>query len=105
MKRFKDELKADIDTLSSYGSDPKEPEVWDLVSKTPEEIAAWCPEYERGNRRLISKCYCMGIAGMFRASIYIILVYLLFYSSCLQPSELCGSALSLQLLPFLESVP
>ena len=37
MKRFKDLLEADIDPLSSHISDP---EVWDLVGKTLEEVAA-----------------------------------------------------------------
>jgi hypothetical protein len=35
-KRFKDDLEADIDALSSHSSDPSEPEVWDPNSKTPE---------------------------------------------------------------------
>jgi hypothetical protein len=49
-KSFKDDLEAAIDELSSHSSDPSEPEVWDLNGKTPEEIATWCEEYERGNR-------------------------------------------------------
>jgi hypothetical protein len=43
-KRFKDQLEADIDSLSSHRSDP---EVWNAAGKTPEEIVAWCAEYER----------------------------------------------------------
>ena len=78
MKRFRDELEADIDALSSHSSDP---EVWDPVGKTPspEEIAAWCAEYERGNRRLMAKRRRMGISGIFQANLYIILVYTLIY--------------------------
>ena len=42
---FKDQLEADIDSLRSHSS---EPEVWDLASETPEEIAVWCAEYKCG---------------------------------------------------------
>ena len=38
-KRHHDELEADIDALSTHSSDPEEPEVFDPISKTPEEIA------------------------------------------------------------------
>ena len=38
MKRFKDELEADIDALSSHSSDSEAPEVWDPVGKTPKEM-------------------------------------------------------------------
>jgi hypothetical protein len=47
-KRIKHELEADIDVLSSHSSDP---DIWDPTGKTPKEIAAWCKEYEGGNRR------------------------------------------------------
>ncbi len=60
-QRFKDELEADIDALKSHSSDP---EVWDANGKTPEEIAAWCAEYERGNRRHMAKRCRMGLAGI-----------------------------------------
>ncbi len=66
-KRFKDQLEADIDALSFHSSDP---EVWDPTSKTPEEIAAWCAEYVRGNRRLMAKRHRMGIAGIIRVPLY-----------------------------------
>jgi hypothetical protein len=59
-QRFKDELEADIDALSSHSSDP---EVWDANGKTPEEIPAWCEEYKRGNRRQMAKRRRMGLAG------------------------------------------
>ena len=60
-------------------------------------------EYERGNRRQMAQRRRMGIAGICQGAFYIISVYSLLYF--LQPSELCGPALSLQLLPFLERVP
>ena len=47
-KRHHEQFEADIAASSSHCSDP---EVWAPVGKTPEEIAAWCAEYERGNRR------------------------------------------------------
>ena len=43
MKRCKNVLEADIDALKSHSSDTW---VWDPIGKTPEEIAAWCAEYE-----------------------------------------------------------
>ena len=64
MRRFKDQLEADIDVLSSQSSDP---EIFDPDGKTPAEIAAWCAEDERGrrrNRRLMAKRRRMGIAGI-----------------------------------------
>ena len=67
-QRFKDELEADIDALSSHSSDP---EVWDANGgKTPEEIAAWCEEYERGNRRQMAKRRRMGLAGINRVTLH-----------------------------------
>ena len=48
MLRFKAQLEADIDALSSWSSDP---EIFDPEDKTTAEIAAWCAEYERGKRR------------------------------------------------------
>ncbi len=60
-KRCHEELEADIAALSSHSSDA------DVLSnpdrKTPEEIAAWCAEYERCQRREMAKRR-MGIAGM-----------------------------------------
>ena len=69
-KRFKDDLEAAIDALSSHSSDPSEPEVWDPNSKTPEEIAAWCEEYERGNRRQMAKRRRMGLAGIEQVTLH-----------------------------------
>ena len=105
MRRFKAQLEADIDALSPHSSDP---EIFDPEGKTTAEIAAWCAEYERGkrrDRRLMAKRRRMGIAGLchWGGKGSVIIVYSLFY--CLQPSELCGPAQSLQLLPFLERVP
>ncbi len=60
-QRFKDELEADIDALSSHGSDP---EVWDVNGKNPEEIEEWCEEYERGNRLQMAKRRRMGLASI-----------------------------------------
>jgi hypothetical protein len=37
-QRLKDQLEADIDTLSYHSRDP-------AAGKTPAEIAAWCTEY------------------------------------------------------------
>ena len=109
MQRFKDQLEADIDALSSRSSDPEEPEIFDQEGKTPAEIAAWCAEYRRAwrgkrrNRRLMAQRRRVGIAGIWHGGFSIIIVYSLI--SCLQPSELGGPALSLQLVPFLERVP
>ena len=65
------ELEAYIAVLSSHSSDP---EVWDPPSlgKIPEEIAAWCAEYERNNRRIRLECQRAGLAGIYHAT----LVYL-----------------------------
>ncbi len=40
----KKQLEAAIDALSSYSSDP---DIWDPIEKTPEELAAWFAELER----------------------------------------------------------
>ncbi len=48
-------VEAEIHALSFHSRDSSEPEVWDAKGKTPEEIAAWCEEYERGNRRQMAK--------------------------------------------------
>ena len=69
-KRFKDDLEADIDALSSHSSDPSEPEVWDPNGKTPEEIAAWCEEHESGNRRQMAKRRRMGLAGIEQVTLH-----------------------------------
>ena len=48
-KAFEEEL----DALSSHSSDPEGPEdPGDPNGKTPDEIAAWCAEYERKKRRI-----------------------------------------------------
>ncbi len=52
-KRFDKELKADIAVLSSHG----------MEGKTLEEIAAWCAEDERGQRREMAKRRRLGITG------------------------------------------
>ncbi len=65
-KRSKDQPEADIDSMSSHSSDP---EIWDVVGKTLDEIAGGVAEYERGNRRQIAKRHCIGLAGTCCASI------------------------------------
>ena len=50
-----DEFEAEIDALSSHSSDPEAPEIFNPIGKTPEEIAVWCAEYERGNRRMMAE--------------------------------------------------
>ena len=90
MRRFKAQLEADIDSLSSRSSDP---EIFDPEGKTTAEIAAWCAEYERGkrrDRRLMAKRRRMGSAGICHWRGSVIIVYSLFF--CLQPAELCGPA-------------
>jgi hypothetical protein len=64
-KRLKGKLEADTDALSDHSSDP---EAWDPISKTPEEFAAWCAEYEHGNRQQMAQSRPMGIAGILRVS-------------------------------------
>ena len=54
-KRDHDEFEAEIDALSIHSSDPEEPAVFDPIGKTPKEIATWCAEFERGNRRDMAK--------------------------------------------------
>jgi hypothetical protein len=49
--------------MSSHSSDPDH-EVWDATGKTPEKIAAWCAEYERGNRREMTRHRGGGTAGI-----------------------------------------
>ena len=98
MKRFKDQLEADIDALSSHSSDPDGPEIFDPEGKIPETISAWVAEFERGNRRQMAERRCIGLAGIIRACLPIMFMYSLL--SCLQQSEIYGQALSLQHLPF-----
>ena len=50
MKRFKAELEAEIEALSSHSSDPEEPEIFDPEGKTTKEVVAWVKEYKRANR-------------------------------------------------------
>ncbi len=57
-KKFKDNIEA----LSSHSSDPKFYD-WDPIGK-PDEIAAWCAEYERGQKREMAKCSRLGIEGI-----------------------------------------
>jgi hypothetical protein len=66
-KTYHEELEANInlDALSSQSSDSY---VWGPIGKTPEEIAAWCAEYERGHRREMTNCCRLGNAGIYRAS-------------------------------------
>jgi hypothetical protein len=47
-------LKEDIAVMSCHSSDPKDND-WNPVGKTPDEIAAWCTEYERGQRSEMAK--------------------------------------------------
>ena len=69
MKRFKDQLEADIEALSSHSSDPEEPEIFDPEIMTPEDIAAWVAEYESANRQQMAvppERRRMGLAGIMR---------------------------------------
>ena len=50
MKRFKDQLEADIEALSSHSSDTELPEIFDPEGKTTEEVVAWVAEYERAKQ-------------------------------------------------------
>ena len=65
-KRYHEEREADIAALSSRYGDP---EVWDPIGKTPEEILAWCAEYERGQRRGMAKRRRLGNAAIYRATL------------------------------------
>ena len=67
-----DEFEAEIDALSSHNSDPEEPAVFDPIGKTPQEIVAWCAEYEHDNKRIMAERRRAGIAGIYHAT----LVYL-----------------------------
>jgi hypothetical protein len=42
-------LNEEMGALSSHSSDP-EVNDWDPIGKTPKEIAAWCAEFERGQK-------------------------------------------------------
>jgi hypothetical protein len=42
-------INEEIEAVSSHSSDP-ECNDWDPTGKTPDEIAAWCANYERGQR-------------------------------------------------------
>ena len=55
-QREHDEFEAEIDALGSHNSDPGASEIFNPIGKTPEEIAVWCAEYERGNRRMMTEC-------------------------------------------------
>ena len=69
MKRFQDQLEADIEALSSHSSDPEEPEIFDPEGKTTEEVVAWVAEYERANRQQMAlppERRRMGLAGTMR---------------------------------------
>jgi hypothetical protein len=52
-------INEEIETLSS---DP-ECNVWDPTEKIPDEIAAWCADYERDQRREMAKRLRRGIDG------------------------------------------
>jgi hypothetical protein len=47
-------LNKEIAALTSHSSDPKVND-WDPIRTTPDEIAAWCAEYERGQRGEMAK--------------------------------------------------
>jgi hypothetical protein len=47
----KKHMEAEIDALSSHSSDLDVWEDSDPNGKTPEDIVAWCAQYERGNKR------------------------------------------------------
>ncbi len=55
----------DIEALGSHSSDPKFND-WDPIGKTPDEIAAWCAEYERGQRREMAKRRRLGLNAHIR---------------------------------------
>ena len=65
-KRYHEELEAAIAALSSHSSDSK---LWDPIGKTPEEIAAWCADYECGHRSEMANCRRLGNAGICRATL------------------------------------
>ena len=68
-KREHSKFEAELDALSSHSSDPEAPEIFDPIGKTPEEIAAWCAEYERKNRRIRVERQRAGIAGINHATL------------------------------------
>jgi hypothetical protein len=47
-------INEEIEALSSHSSDP-ECNDWDPTGKTPDEIAAWCANYERSQRSEMAK--------------------------------------------------
>jgi hypothetical protein len=53
-------INEEIEALSSHSSDP-ECNVWDPTGKTPDEIAAWCADYERDQRSKMAKRRRQGI--------------------------------------------
>ena len=62
----KQAFEEEIDELSSHSSDPEGPEdPGDPNGKTPEEIVAWCAEYERKNRRIRVERQRAGIEGIY----------------------------------------
>ena len=66
---WKKAFEAEIVVLSSHSSDPEGPEdPGDPNGKTPEEIAAWCAEYERKNRRIRVERQRAGIEGIYHAA-------------------------------------
>ena len=55
-------MNEEIEALSSHSNDP-ECNDWDPTGKTPDEIAAWCADYERDQRSEIAKRRRRGIIG------------------------------------------
>ncbi len=51
-----------IEALSSHSSDP-ECHDWDPTGKIPDEISAWCVDYEHGQRSEMAKCRRRGVEG------------------------------------------
>ena len=72
-KRDHDKFEAEIHALSSHSSYPDEPAVFVPIGKTLEEIAAWCAEFERCNRRTMVQRRRAGIAGIYHATLSCIL--------------------------------
>ena len=60
---WKKAFEEELDALSSHSSDPEDPN-----GKTPEEIAAWCAEYQRNNRMIMAELHRAGLAGIYHAT-------------------------------------
>ena len=67
---WKKAFEGEMDALSNHSSNPEGPEdAGDPNGKTPEDIAAWCAEYERKNRRIRVERQRAGIEGIYHATL------------------------------------